>query len=150
MTSQGFTNEFLSQIVNLKNSYLLSLATIVLLSHNDIVTILKEDYISTGGYIFKFSDISNLIEKSKSEKNKDFETLTWEYLMFSTRSLFISLYAGFKDDEKRYNEVKELDWFVFLANIRHAVAHGVNAIWNIKNMANQRYFIYGKKIMLKS
>jgi hypothetical protein len=127
-TENGFTKEFLSQVVNLKNSYLLSFATVGLLSHDDVVTILKEDSFKTGGFTFYFSDIANLVQKSKKTSNSDFQILVWEYLMFSSRSLFLYLYEGFKNDEVRYKKVKDLDWFVFLANLRHSLAHGMDGI----------------------
>jgi len=139
-TNNGFTKEFLSQIVNLKNSYLLSFATVGLLSHNDVVTILRHDHLKTGGFTFYFSDIASLIQKSKSNGNKDFEILVWEYLMFSSRSLFLYLYEGFKNDNVRYEKVRDFDWFVFLANIRHSLAHGMDGIWNINDHGKPEIF----------
>jgi hypothetical protein len=143
-TKNGFTKEFLSQVTNLKNSYLLSFATINLLNHDNVLTILKEYHLKTGGLTFNFSDISNLVQQSKQKKNKDFEILTWEYLMFSTRSLLLYLYEGFKNDEIRYEKVKEEDWFVFLANLRRSLAHGMDAIWDIKDYGKSEIFYIRK------
>lgn len=128
MTNQGFTKEFLSQISNLKNSHLLSLTTVFLIHQDEVLPLLKNGVFQTGSYSFNFSDIASLIENSKKLKNNDLEILKWEYLMFSTRGLFISLYEGFKNDNIRYPLVKSSNWFVFIANIRHSLAHGMNAI----------------------
>jgi hypothetical protein len=137
MTNQGFTKDFLSQITNLKNSYLLSFVTVGLLSRDNAVDLLKNDYFRTEGFTFYFSDIANLIQDSKNTGNTDFEILIREYLMFSTRSLFLYMYEGFKNDTNRYDLVKDTEWFIFLANIRHSLAHGVDAIWSIKNYGKE-------------
>lgn len=140
MTDKGFTKKFHSQIENLKNSYLLSFAIVDLISHDDVLSILEKDSFNTGTYKFEFKDICTLIRNSKSSNNNDFKILIWEYLMFSTRALFMSLYEGFKDDRIRYSLVKETDWFVFLANIRHSLAHGIDAIWKIKDFGKSEIF----------
>lgn len=129
---QGFTKEFLGQLINLKNSYLLSLSVVDLISHEDVLRILEKDSLVTGAYTFNFSDICNLVRDSRQKSMKDLEILIWEYLMFTSRALIINLYEAFKDDEERYSKVKDLDWFIFLANLRHPFSHGVDAIWDIK------------------
>lgn len=133
---EGYTKEFLSQIVNLKNSYFLSIATVDLISHKDVLTILEKDSFVTEGYKFDFKQISDLVSSATQKSNKDFEILVWEYLMFVSRALLINLYEAFKGDDSRYALIKEKDWFVFLANIRHACAHGVDCIWDIKDYGN--------------
>jgi len=140
MTEKGFTLDFYSQILNLKNSYLLSFATVDLISHDDILSILEKDTFATGTYKFEFKDISDLVRNSKHNNNEDFRILIWEYLMFSTRALFINLYEAFKADKKRFAIVKDTDWFVFLANIRHSLAHGIDAIWNINDFGKSEIF----------
>ncbi|MCP4394491.1 MAG: hypothetical protein GY804_09540 [Alphaproteobacteria bacterium] len=144
-TNDGFTNDFQSQIINLKNSYLLSFATIDLISNDNVLNILENDSFKCSGYKFPFKQISNLIRKSKTNNNNDFKILSWEYLMFCTRSFFISAYEAFKKDQNRYDCVKELDWFIFLANIRHSVAHGINATWDLKYYEKNEIFYTRKE-----
>lgn len=127
-----FSAKFISQIENLKNSYLLSFATVDLLSHDEILSILEKDSFKTGSYEFCFKAISDLARNSQNDF-KDLKILTWEYLMFSTRALFLQIYEAFKGDERRYAAVKKTDWFVFCANIRHSLAHGIDAIWKINS-----------------
>lgn len=145
MKSKGFTQDFLSQITNLKNSYLLCLATVYLMNQEEAITLLKNGTFQTGSYSFHFANIASLIENSRNSKNNPkTPEWQWEYLMFSTRSLFVYLYEAFKGDSLRFSTVKELDWFVFLANVRNSVAHGIDAVWNI-NKFNKTEIIYIRK-----
>jgi len=144
MTNNGFTEQFCSQITNLKNSYLLSFAIVHLVSQDDAVSILEKGSFTVGAYSFKFSNITNLVKKSKLSGNNDLEIMTWEYLMFSARILFINQYEAFKDDKARYSRVKDSDWFVFLANIRHSLAHGIDAVWDIKDYGKKEIFYLRK------
>jgi len=140
MSNNGFTAEFISQMTNLKNSYLLSFATVDLLNHDDVLSILEKDSFTTGTFDFKFSDICTLVRKSKQNNNRDFEILIWEFLMFSTRALLVNLYESLKEDSLRYSLVKDTDWFVFLSNLRHSLAHGINANWKINSFGKTEIF----------
>lgn len=144
-TNNGFTKEFLSQIINLKNSYLLSIATIDMISHNDILSILEKDSFKTGNFNFEFKQISEMIRSSRQNNNKDFNILVWEFMMFTTRPLLTSLYEGFKNDIIRYEKVKNCDWFVFLANLRHSLSHGIDALWHINDFGKSE-ITYTRKI----
>jgi hypothetical protein len=64
--------------------------------------------------------------------NKSFH----DYMQFISRSFVIQLYELCKQSDD-FAVFKQQDWFVFLANLRHAFAHGVNG--------NRRITYYGKK-----
>lgn len=57
-------------------------------------------------------------------------------MQFISRSFVIQLYELCKQSDD-FAVFKQQDWFVFLANLRHAFAHGVNG--------NRRITYYGKK-----
>lgn len=66
------------------------------------------------------------------DTNKSFHN----YMQFISRSFVIQLYELCKQSDD-FTVFKQQDWFVFLANLRHAFAHGVNGNWRIT--------YYGKK-----
>lgn len=53
-----------------------------------------------------------------------------QYMAFLVRSFVIQLYEFCKTSEY-FGDIKTQDWFVFLANLRHAYAHGVEWSWRI-------------------
>lgn len=80
--------------------------------------------------------IAQYIKKSESLFSLDTNKSFHHYMQFVSRSFVIQLYELCKHSSA-FNTIKEQDWFVFLANLRHAFAHGVNGNWRIT--------FYGKK-----
>lgn len=79
-----------------------------------------------------FRTIQGIIQKYEKQKNP----LIQDYIMFVTRATIIHLYEMCKESV-HYKKIKNQDWFVYLANLRHAFAHGVRGHWRIT--------FYGKK-----
>lgn len=76
------------------------------------------------------------IKKSDSLFSLDTNQAFHRYIQFISRSFVIQLYELCKQSSA-FADFKQQDWFVFLANLRHAFAHGVNGNWRIT--------YYGKK-----
>ncbi len=76
------------------------------------------------------------IKKSDTLFSSDTNKLPHNYMQFISRSFVIQLYELCKQSDD-FAVFKQQDWFVFLANLRHAFAHGVNGNWRIT--------YYGKK-----
>lgn len=148
---KGFTKGFLAQVTNIQNKLLLSLALAKLLMHKDVWNILEREYYPIGDKKFEFRNFSQALrqsEKPQEELNIQID----DYLKFTCRSLFINLYEAFKNDDERFKKVKGTNWFIFLANLRHSCAHGIDAIWNINDYGSGEISytrqIDGKKMVI--
>jgi hypothetical protein len=80
--------------------------------------------------------IVQYIKKSENLFSLDTNKSFHHYMQFISRSFVIQLYELCKQSDD-FAVFKQQDWFVFLANLRHAFAHGVNG--------NRRITYYGKK-----
>lgn len=76
------------------------------------------------------------IKKSDTLFSLDTNQAFHRYIQFISRSFVIQLYELCKQSAA-FADFKQQDRFVFLANLRHAFAHGVNGNWRIT--------YYGKK-----
>jgi DNA-binding transcriptional MerR regulator len=81
--------------------------------------------------------IAQYIKKSESLFSLDTNKSFHHYMQFVSRSFVIQLYELCKHSSA-FNTIKEQDWFVFLANLRHAFAHGVNGNWRITYYGNKQ------------
>lgn len=129
---KGFTKGFLAQVTNIQNKLLLSFALAKLLIHRGVWDILEREYYPIDGKRFEFRKFFQALRQSENPQ-EDLNIQIDDYLKFICRSLFINLYEAFKNDNERFEKVKETNWFIFLANLRHSCAHGIDAIWNIND-----------------
>lgn len=92
--------------------------------------LLKKKTISSK-HITQYIQKSENLFSGKSHQNFD------NYIQFITRSFVIQLYELCKHSDN-FSTFKQQDWFVFLANLRHAFAHGVNGNWRITYYGNKQ------------
>lgn len=74
--------------------------------------------------------IQLLIHDAQKQFSDTTNQLVRQYMTFLTRSFIIELYELCKSSDD-FVSLKKQMWFVFLANLRHAYAHGIQWYWRI-------------------
>lgn len=91
--------------------------------------------------------VTQYIKKSENIFSGNTHQTFDHYIQFITRSFVIQLYELCKHSDD-FAAIKQQDWFVFLANLRHAFAHGVNGNWRI-TYYGKRHIHYTRQADLK-
>ncbi len=164
---KGFSKDYQKQFNNLRNSYYMTLSLVSMYYDKTSLNALNDKHFlckADGGFVFVNGDLKKLLYEEmmnfhisfnqicdsfqKYDEQKKFNMIK-DYLNFCLPNLFISLYESFKQDETRYNKVKNLDWFMFIANLRHSMAHGVDGIWSINTFGKDEIsFVRKDKIKI--
>lgn len=121
------------QLDYLKHSFLLGLVSLYEIFDQDKTDALYKYVIKTS---VDHKWILDLIVHAQDTFLDSADQRIRQYMSFLVRSFVIQLYEVCKTSEC-FNDIKQQDWFVFLANLRHAYAHGVE--WY------RRITYYGRK-----
>ena len=129
----------------IKHSFVLSLVS--------LYTLFRAEELQGLGALMEQDTLNHAVVASYIQKS---ELLLWiaspkkykQYLSFVSRSFVIQLYELCKQSP-HFQHFKNQDWFVFLANLRHAFAHGVHGNWRI-TFYGKKHIVYTRQVDLQS
>ncbi len=157
--NEGFSQEFLYQVKNIRIAFNLFIVSLCILKDKNFIKGFPGKYAVLGYdkenqntmlFLNSFTDnplgrqllypkscvwyeLDNFLEDfiNSSQSNLYLDG----YVKLNASSFITLMYESFKNDNKRYEEVKKEAWFVMLANLRHNItAHGIDMMWGeIKN-----------------
>ncbi|MHA1703926.1 MAG: hypothetical protein ACTSWK_16855 [Promethearchaeota archaeon] len=113
--------EFLSQLENAKNNFILVLASVSLFSNDKSLGELGKSNCSFGTYSLSFKQVENMMRNLKSK-----EIACNEFLKMGVRALIKESFELIKDYLKNTNQLDKFtkqDWYQFARILRNCLSH---------------------------
>lgn len=113
--------ELLSQLENVKNNYILGLASVSVLSESFAANHLRQSHCAFGTYFVEFRQVAALLE-SKPDREMALKEFTTMLLRGLLKESFETVRAYAKSSQQRA-ALKAQPWFQFFRLIRNCVSH---------------------------
>ena len=113
--------ELLSQLENVKNNYILGLASVSVLSESFAVHHLRHSHCAFGAYVVEFRQVAALLE-SKPDREMALKEFTTMLIRGLLKESFETVRAYAKSNQQGA-KLKAQPWFQFFRLIRNCVSH---------------------------
>lgn len=147
-TKDGFNKKFLDRLKLIEQLYLMGSTVGLILGSTEGLKLISDKKIISEYTKEILYDLGPLAEMLKGTDNA--RIYLPEFNKFLSRFVIIALYEAFKDDDIRFEKIKNEDWFNFLWVLRNSFAHGIEGIWrHIKKDVIYTRKIDGQQILIK-
>lgn len=113
--------ELLSQLENVKNNYILGLASVSVLSESFAANHLRQSHCAFGTYVVEFRQVAALLE-SKLDREMALKEFTTMLIRGLLKESFETVLAYAKSNQQSA-KLKAQPWFQFFRLIRNCVSH---------------------------
>jgi hypothetical protein len=113
--------DLLSQLENVKNNYILGLASVSVLSESFAANHLRQSHCTFGAYVVDFQQVAELLES-----RPDREIALKEFTLMLMRGILkesFEVVRAYAEANQQYAKMQAQPWFHFFRLIRNCVSH---------------------------